>query len=56
MKEGIIFIEKAFWNKISSTRERYAILDKLIRSQSAIYTTLSRGNQTLSRQNQTLSR
>lgn len=38
MKEGIIFIEKAFWNKISSIRERYAILDKLIRSQSAIYT------------------
>lgn len=38
MKEGIIFIEKKFWNNIVSMRERYGILDKLIRSQSAIYT------------------
>jgi len=38
MKEGIIFIEKAFWNKINSVRERYSLLDKLIQSQSAIYT------------------
>ena len=38
MKEGIIYIEKAFWNKINSIRERYSLLDKLIQSQSAIYT------------------
>ena len=38
MKEGMIFIEKAFWAKLSSVRERYAILDKLIHSQSDIYT------------------
>lgn len=38
MKEGIIYIEKTFWNKIISVRERYTLLDKLIHSQSAIYT------------------
>lgn len=38
MKEGIIFLEKTFWKRINSIRERYALLDKLIRSQSAIYT------------------
>jgi len=38
MKEGIIFLEKAFWKRINSLRERYVLLYKLIRSQSAIYT------------------
>lgn len=38
MKEGMIFIEKAFWTQLNSVRERYAFLDKLIHSQSDIYT------------------
>lgn len=42
MKEGIIFVEKAFWKKINSVRERYSLLDKLIRSQSAIYTNFNK--------------
>lgn len=38
MKEGVIFIEKTFWEELASVRERYAISDKLIHSQSDIYT------------------
>lgn len=38
MKEGVIFIEKAFWKKLDSAKERYNVLDKLIQSQSDIYT------------------
>lgn len=38
MKEGVIFVEKAFWEKLDSVRQRYAISDKLIHSQSDIYT------------------
>lgn len=36
--KGVIFIEKAFWENITSVRERYAISNKLIRSNSDIYT------------------
>ncbi|MBQ8455368.1 MAG: hypothetical protein IJ537_08545 [Bacteroidaceae bacterium] len=47
MKEGIIFIDKVFWKNISSIRERYTILDKLILSQSAIYTNFQKEEDTI---------
>lgn len=42
MKEGVIFIEKAFWDKLTTARDRYVILEKLIHSQSDIYTNYSK--------------
>ena len=47
MREGIIFVEKDFWNKITSARERYVLLDKLIRSQSAVYTNFKKDEDTV---------
>ncbi len=42
MKEGVIFVEKAFWTNLNSERDRYAISDKLIHSQSDIYTNFNK--------------
>ena len=42
MKEGVIFVEKSFWERLSSVRDRYAISDKLIHSQSDIYTNFNK--------------
>ena len=38
MKEGIIFLEKSFWMGMTSEREKYLLVDKIIRSHSDIYT------------------
>lgn len=38
MKEGVIFVEKTFWGKLASDRDRYILSEKLIRSRSDIYT------------------
>lgn len=38
MKEGVIFIEKDFWKRMETDRERYVFVDKIINSHSDIYT------------------